>query len=325
MRRRLPLLLLLPFLLPSVPFLPLSAPARAMEFATETDGDTTLIIGLGEIRLGDEGRFANLLGRLGQRIVLVLDSPGGNVWAANSMRGSVAGHGMTVLVPSGADCASACFLLFAAARDRVVGRGARIGVHSVSRGRGVENTETRAATTEFARLANNYEVPPAIVARIVTTRPSEMAWLSEADILSIRNTRIVDTPPVNVPARPAMPEPATPAATPVPGPAAGGTVSSGPAPVALPSPPAKPSGTGGAFAQGRADWAVTQDWVQGQSGSLRAGIESWVRRRSMRNPGGCENLDPDFARGCAEARRRFAPIDARRMTDPEYRRGFSPG
>ena len=301
---RLPLLLLLLSLLPRA--------APAMEFlSSRLSDDETVIRASGPIRLGDEARFLEVTRGFGERLYLLLDSPGGNVAAANSMRALVHGLGIRVLIPADAECASACFLLFVAARERVVERGARVGVHSASRA-GREEQGSLAATTIAARIAADYGVPPTVVARMVTTPPGDMWWLPEADLGAIPNTRIVEAS--LAPPRPA-PRPSAPPAAAVAAPAATATL-----PGKLPGPAA----ASGAFAQGRADWAATETWLFSTAGGTRAGAESWIRRRSLRTPGGCDHADPDFARGCFEARARFGPIDARRTADPEYRRGFSP-
>jgi hypothetical protein len=61
------------------------------------------------------------------------------------------------LEPSGSQCSSACFLLFAAAGQRAVAPDALIGVHSAS-DNGQENINSMAFTTAFAREAAAYGV-----------------------------------------------------------------------------------------------------------------------------------------------------------------------
>ena len=75
-------------------------------------------------------------------------------------------------------CASACFMLFAAARNKLVEPGAMVGVHSASVAGGNETMDTLGVTTLMARSAASYGVPSAITGRMVTTRPGQMAWLN---------------------------------------------------------------------------------------------------------------------------------------------------
>lgn len=296
----------------------------AMEFRlVPGESGLTLILAAGPIELGDEARFARLVGDLGSRMVLVVDSPGGNIRAANAMRAQVAGLRMPVVVPPDAQCASACFLLFVAAERRLVARTARVGVHGASLA-GQETTGALAHTTLLARVAAEYGVPDSIVARMVTTSPREMWWLTEADLLSIRNTRVVEPDARDAPSvAPRRPDPQVPdryAALPsvaAPSSAAGlGT------PRPSPSGVAAPTGET-AFVRGQGDRLAMEAWIAQQPANIRAGIDSWAMRRSQPNPGTCANADPGFSYGCAEAQRRLAAVDAQRRGDPEYRRGWN--
>jgi hypothetical protein len=114
----------------------------------------------------------------------ILNSEGGNVFEAERLAEVIHGEGGVVIVPDGAVCASACFLLFAAGRNRVAGPTALIGVHSVS----VSGDETPAAlglTTSLARVAAAYGVPPSIIGKLVTTPPGRITWLSRVDLTSM--------------------------------------------------------------------------------------------------------------------------------------------
>ncbi len=91
-----------------------------------------------------------------------------------------AGH-LLVAVPTGATCASACFLIFAAGAKRVVAPDALIGVHSTSIG-GQETPETLAANMEMARDAAALGVPPEIVGKMVETKPAHMEWLTPEEL-----------------------------------------------------------------------------------------------------------------------------------------------
>lgn len=80
------------------------------------------------------------------------------------------------------------------------------------------------------------------------------------------------------------------------------------------------------FQQGVADRATTEQWVAGLTGDFRRGVDWWAARRNVANPGSCtgaELASPEFVSGCEAARTRFAPIDVRRKSDPEYRRGWN--
>jgi hypothetical protein len=120
-----------------------------------------------------------------------IDSPGGNIAEAEKIAAYIHETGATVTIPSGSQCSSACFLLFAAAAHRFMAPDALIGVHSVSYN-GEENLTTMGFTTVFAREAAACGVPPAIIGKMVQTEPGRAAWLTPADLQSMR---VVTLPP----------------------------------------------------------------------------------------------------------------------------------
>jgi hypothetical protein len=112
------------------------------------------LIATGEIVPGDYARLAALLGRNSSHriIMIVLDSPGGTLSEAARLTEVIRDRRWASLVVGGAECASACFLLYVAAPMRFIYPGALIGVHSVSDG-GTETFASQAFTTQMARLA----------------------------------------------------------------------------------------------------------------------------------------------------------------------------
>ncbi len=81
-----------------------------------------------------------------------------------------------------------------------------------------------------------------------------------------------------------------------------------------------------AYSQGRADRLDFDTWFKALSPDMRAGAESWAGRRSLRVPGSCElppGQTPDWAAGCTAARDRLAKRDARRKSEPDYKRGWN--
>lgn len=145
----------------------------------------------GRIVPGDAARLRAALAGVSPRVAgLVLNSPGGSVLEAQDMAKLIRDSGAAVLVPANAVCASACFMLFAAARNKLVEPGAMVGVHSASVAGGNETMDTLGVTTLMARSAASYGVPSAITGRMVTTRPGQMAWLTRTELESM-GTRVV--------------------------------------------------------------------------------------------------------------------------------------
>jgi hypothetical protein len=94
---------------------------------------------------------------------------------------------MATNVGQGATCASACFLVFAGGEAKFANYSAKIGVHGASDRTGEESGD---ATVSMARVAKELGVPPAIIGRMVVAPPSEMVWLSPADLQSMGATMV---------------------------------------------------------------------------------------------------------------------------------------
>jgi hypothetical protein len=97
---------------------------------------------------------------------------------------------MATNVGQGATCASACFLVFAAGETKFANYTAQIGVHGASDETGQETVQSGAATVSMARIAKELGVPTAIIGRMVVTPPSEMVWLSPADLQSMGTSMV---------------------------------------------------------------------------------------------------------------------------------------
>jgi hypothetical protein len=141
----------------------------------------------GIIQPGDGARaqaFAQTI-LVGTPVRVILDSPGGDIITAGSIAPIMLGAGVATYVSAGTECASACFLLYAAGRERSYGPGALIGVHSAANGAGQETASSEAMTTRMARAYQLLGVPPAIIGRMVATKQPDMAWLTPAELASM--------------------------------------------------------------------------------------------------------------------------------------------
>jgi uncharacterized protein len=165
-----------------------SSGADALQFARlPLDPPSVLIQARGEIFPGDADRLAAFLQSLSanDRVTgFVVDSLGGNVSEALKIADFINKSGLTVAVPSGGECASACFLLFAAAPHRFAGANAQIGVHRANE-EGQDDWNSMATTTYVGQVLSQYGVPPAIIGRMVQTAPSSMEWLTPTDLASM--------------------------------------------------------------------------------------------------------------------------------------------
>lgn len=140
-------------------------------------GDT--VLATGQIVSGSAAELAVLVATSHPRR-LVIDSNGGAVGEAAAMAATVRVAGLEVAVPRGM-CASACFMVLAAGRERAVGPETRIGVHRAA----VCGDDAQFGTDVEASLAVAFGVPVTIVRRMVETRQPDMAWLTRAELASM--------------------------------------------------------------------------------------------------------------------------------------------
>ena len=91
-----------------------SAPAMDVQTTTTRSGAPVLLL-QGRIVGGDAKRLRAALQGEGRVALFVLNSPGGSVLEAQEMAKLIRASGAPALVPGNAVCASACFMLLAAA------------------------------------------------------------------------------------------------------------------------------------------------------------------------------------------------------------------
>jgi hypothetical protein len=89
---------------------------------------------------------------------------------------------MDTVVQDGAECSSACFVVFSAGVRKFASYGAAIGVHGASNDKGEESEGSMAATVEMAKSIKNMGVPPGIIGKMVVTPPDQMVWLKFDDL-----------------------------------------------------------------------------------------------------------------------------------------------
>jgi hypothetical protein len=80
------------------------------------------------------------------------------------------------------------------------------------------------------------------------------------------------------------------------------------------------------FQRGLSDRTELEQWIAALSGEFRRGADWWAARRSVPNPGSCgglPGLSQDFVAGCEAAKARLTPLDLKRKSDLDYRRGWN--
>lgn len=112
-----------------------TGPADAMEFRVGDWKGHYAIFAKGEIQAGDAHRLDEIAESATKadhgHIVLILESPGGNVGAAFETAKIIKNFGMHTIIPAGAKCQSACgAILFVAGALRTIEEGGELGLHT---------------------------------------------------------------------------------------------------------------------------------------------------------------------------------------------------
>jgi hypothetical protein len=171
---------------------------EAMDYRAVPLGNSDIVILMsGPIRRGDldklhafiRNRTKDVHGLYG----FALNSPGGDLLEAETISQFIRKVNALTIVGDGDLCASACFLLFAAGKGKVVHPRAKIAVHSVSVDNH-ENPSALAATTAMARDAATLGVPPAIIGKMVTMPARGVDFLSRQDLASMDASFTSDAP-----------------------------------------------------------------------------------------------------------------------------------
>jgi ribosomal protein L18 len=295
-------------------------PAYALQFELVPAGQAPaaatgqLIGGRGPIIDGDAARLEHALAAVPQGsgvLALELDSPGGSIREGMKLAELIGKHRLTVFIPPNSTCASACFLLLAASPHRLAASDALVGVHNASEG-GQDTGASLAVTTLMARYAGEQGIPPAIIGKMVQTKPGRVAWLTPDDLVSMDVTIVDNNGPVATP----PPQPATlPALAPAPAPS--------PPPTAAPAPALSAPG----FADGRIDRRAWEAWLAGQFGAAHDGAMFALGQLGRPHPVSCYGPNRaslgDFTLGCRAARRRLAQVGSLMGGNPDYADGWN--
>jgi hypothetical protein len=286
--------------------------AHAMQYQrVALDPPGVVISARGPIIPGDYERFGGFLRTIPDTESIKgmsLDSPGGNIFEAEKIAMLVRRFDLSVVVTVGSECASACFLIFAAAPRRFMGADALIGIHSVSE-HGEDTFGAMAFTTVMAREAAEFGVPAAIIGKLVATPPGRTTWLTPAELASMgvtvfeQQTTSTDRPITEAPQRGSPPA------------------------ARLNSYSPGQEQRSAAYQEGTTDRRGWEGWFAGLAGAFKDGAEYWAEQRSTPRPGSCygpegENVG-DWTAGCLAAKRILAPTDIRRKSEPDYRAGWN--
>jgi hypothetical protein len=129
----------------------------------------------GDFKEGDYARFKSHFRRKNVVIGLDLSSDGGDLEEGVQIANLARHEKLSVYVAE--ECDSVCAFVFFAAAKRYLAQESRIGVHSISNSRDIEDLSSMRLTHKLARLLAQQGVPKSAIRKMVTTRPSDITYL----------------------------------------------------------------------------------------------------------------------------------------------------
>ena len=119
----------------------------------------------------------------GSVVGLEISSGGGSLEDGLEIARLIGDKGLVVYASK--ECDSVCAFILFAAKQRYVGRGCKIGVHSVSNHRGREDRDTTQVTVKLSRFLVGLGVPHSVIGKIVTTPPAKITFLHNRDLAGL--------------------------------------------------------------------------------------------------------------------------------------------
>jgi hypothetical protein len=161
------------------------ADAAYLRSTTSSEGKEVVFLD-GEIEEGDAQALRKVIAAASRSRRLIsgirLNSPGGQLGEGAELAYIVKYGKIATVVPAGAQCASACFLILAAGSEKYASFSANVGVHGASNRAGQAAGD---ATVSMGRAANLLGVPESIIGKMVITPPDQMVWLTPIDLRSM--------------------------------------------------------------------------------------------------------------------------------------------
>ena len=168
-----------------------AATAASVTSTVSKEGNIVVSI-TGEITEGDAEALKLIIKSANDNDRLVsgvrLNSPGGSLLEGVKLADIIRYGKIATVVANGAQCASACFLAFAAGAPKFASYSASVGVHGASDEEGRETVQAGAATVSMARIAKDLGVPAPILGKMVVTPPDQIVWLTPDDLRSMGAT-----------------------------------------------------------------------------------------------------------------------------------------
>ena len=154
-------------------------PAQAADISHQplgNGGEAIFIVG--DIRLGDDQKFAKLAVQFDKAIV-TFSSDGGALLPALEIGRAIHLRGFNTAVLTGYQCASACALIWAAGANRFIQKGGRVGFHASYVRDGGRLAESGMANALVGRYLTLMDLPEKAILFATQSHPETIIWLSE--------------------------------------------------------------------------------------------------------------------------------------------------
>ncbi|MGA7329711.1 MAG: hypothetical protein WBX25_35835 [Rhodomicrobium sp.] len=158
--------------------------AATIEVVPADNQNLQVIVLAGEIKIGDETRFADLaIGT--QSAIVVLNSPGGSIYPAIEIGKTIRIKGFLTYVADGNECSSSCALIWLGGRRRSMSSRAKIGFHAaytVSEGFASVNGPGNALVGAYV---SQLGLPDAAVIYVTAAPPGSLHRLTPDDAKAV--------------------------------------------------------------------------------------------------------------------------------------------
>lgn len=137
----------------------------------------------GDFKDGDYARFRSQFRKKDPIIGLDLSSDGGDLEEGMQIATLTRQKKLSVYVAD--ECNSVCAFVFFAAAKRYLAHNSKIGVHSVSNYRAIEDLSSMRLTIKMARLSAKLGTPISVIGKFVTTTPANISYLDGNDLAAL--------------------------------------------------------------------------------------------------------------------------------------------
>jgi hypothetical protein len=137
----------------------------------------------GDFKDGDYARFKSQFGKRDTIVGLDLSSDGGDLEDGMQIATLTRQKKLSVYVAD--ECNSVCAFVFFAAAKRYLAHNSKIGVHSVSNYRAIEDLSSMRLTLKMARLSAKLGTPISVIGKFVTTTPANISYLDGNDLAAL--------------------------------------------------------------------------------------------------------------------------------------------